>query len=67
MVDTTSGLIPVNTGFTLKSCRTCPASILVSSEIRLLILILFFLECLIKNKCRLMIQELSCRNYLCPL
>ena len=64
MVDTTSGLIPVNTGFTLKSC---PSSILVSSEIRLLILILFFLECLIKNKCRLMIQELSCRNYLCPL
>ena len=64
MVDTTSGLIPVNTGFTLKSC---PASILVSSEIRLLILILFFLEFLIKNKCRLMIQELSCRNYLCPL
>ena len=26
-----------------------------------------FLECLIKNKCRLMIQELSCRNYLCLL
>ena len=64
MVDSTSGLIPVNTGFNLEVLPCLNTCIWRNQTFATYFV---FLECLIKNKCRLMIQNLSCRNYLCPL